>query len=96
MNERFIKRLAAAEKELHETKSELERVKAERDAAVTDIAKIARGGKTWMCPYCKHGRDTGYGFADCDIQLGGCKVPFTMFEWRGQQKEEKLHEKTDD
>ena len=95
------RRLAAAEKmnaELTEAQAvmvreftakleELAKVKAGRDAAVSDIEKIAKGGKTWMCPYCKHGRDTGYGFADCDIQLGGCKVPFTMFEWRGPQKE---------
>lgn len=95
------KRLAAAQKmnaeltdaqavmirEFDKKLEELAKVKAERDAVVSDIEKIAKGGKTWMCPYCKHGRDTGYGFADCDIQLGGCKVPFTMFEWRGPQKE---------
>lgn len=78
---------AAMVKEFDKKLEELAQVKAERDAAVSDIEKIAKGGKTWMCPYCKHGMDTGYGFADCDIQLGGCKVPFTMFEWRGPQKE---------
>ena len=88
---RQIENLTSAQavmvKELDKKLEELAQVKAERDAAVSDIEKIAKGGKTWMCPYCKHGRDTGYGFADCEIQLGGCKVPFTMFEWRGPQKE---------
>ncbi len=25
-----------------------------------------------MCPYCKHVRDTGHGFADCDIDCHMC------------------------
>lgn len=66
-------------------RAELEQVKAKLYAAVHDINSIANSGKTWMCPYCKHCKSIGQGFADCDAN-GSCKMPYTAFEWRGQKE----------
>lgn len=66
-------------KHMIELEQEVGRLRAERDAAVADISAITKGGKTWMCPYCKHGEVKAYGIADCDLPHGGCEMPFPMF-----------------
>ena len=58
---------------------ELERVKAERDAAVHDFHG--------ECFACEH--------VDTDCPAMNCRNG-EKFKWRGPQKEEKPHEKTDD
>lgn len=69
-------------------RAELEQVKQERDAAAADIMAIAKGGKTWMCPYCGHAKDTTSSMADCELDIGVCMMPYSKFEWRGPQKED--------
>lgn len=67
--------------------AENDRLKKQLDAAVDEIAHIAKDGKTWMCPYCKNCNGTSYGFADC--KKGGlCSKPYTLFEWRGMEDAE--------
>lgn len=89
----IAKRLTLAQQErdvitkrMVELEQELANVKAERDAAVDDIEEIANGGKTWMCPYCKHAKNTDFGFADCEV-MGACRKPHTAFVWRGAKEE---------
>lgn len=71
-------------------KAELEKVTAERDAAIASIRKIAECGTTWMCPYCKNAKRIYSGCCDC--ALGGvCRMPFTKFEWRGGKLEDNYY-----
>lgn len=85
------KRLAAAQQELHEVKSELGRVKAEKDAAIADLKKIAESGRVWMCPYCAHNKGIYRGMCHCELS-GSCAMPYTCFKWRGMEAEAALHE----
>ena len=61
--------------ELSETKQELEKVKAERDAAVSDLETIM-AYKSDTCQFCKNGQ--------CYVR-GGTKS--CLPKWRGQKEE---------
>jgi len=74
--------IVCAKTEVIKANEEIDRLKKQLDAAVAEIAHIAKDGKTWMCPYCKNCNGTSYGFADC--KKGSlCNIPYTLFEWRG-------------
>lgn len=77
-----------AERAYMKVVAELEQVKQERDAAVECIRGIAKSGRVWMCPYCVHAKDTTGGIAECELDVGVCMMPYSKFEWRGQQKED--------
>lgn len=64
--------------ELSETKQELEKVKAERDAAVSDLETVMAygGGNLDTCQFCKN--------AQCYAR-GGAKP--CLPQWRGQKEE---------
>lgn len=51
-------------------------------AAVAAIYKIAAGGHTWMCPYCKNAKSIYSGSCDCALGTGTCRQPYDKFEWR--------------
>ena len=76
------------EAENEKLRAELEQVKQERDEAVQCIRGIAKSGRVWMCPYCVHAKDTTGGIAECELDVGVCMMPYSKFEWRGQQKED--------
>ena len=84
-----MKGLHTARQELIE---EVERLTAERDAAISAIYNIAERGTTWMCPYCKNAKSIYAGSCDCALELGVCRLPFTKFEWRGGKLEDSYHE----
>lgn len=70
---------------VHESRSEMDRMKAEKDAAVADLKKIAGVGKTWMCPYCGHNQSIEHGICNCELPIEKCAMPYTCFEWRGKE-----------
>lgn len=76
------------EAENEKLRAELEQVKQERDEAVQCIRGIAKSGRVWMCPYCVHAKDTTGSIAECELDVGVCMMPYSRFEWRGQQKED--------
>lgn len=61
-------------------------------AAVTAIYKIAEGGHTWMCPYCKNAEHIYSGQCDCALGTGVCRPPFDKFEWRGGRLEDSYYD----
>ena len=71
--------LYALQVENEKLRAELEQVKAERDAAVSDMETIMAygGGNLDTCQYCKNGQ--------CYAR-GGTKL--CLPEWRGPQKED--------
>lgn len=70
---------------------DLEKIQAERDAAIDAIYKIAERGTTWMCPYCKNAKSIYDGTCDCSLGIGVCRSPFTKFEWRGEKLEDSYY-----
>lgn len=78
-------------KYLAEVEKELEKVKAERDASIAAICKIAERGNTWMCPYCKNALRIYGGVCDCALGIGVCRNPFSKFEWRGEKLEDSYY-----
>ena len=70
---------------------DLKVMKAERDAAIDAIYKIAERGTTWMCPYCKNAKSIYWNTCDCALEVGVCRTPFTKFEWRGEKLEDSYY-----
>lgn len=71
--------LSALQAENEKLRAELEQVKRERDAAVSDMETIMAygGGNLDTCQYCKNGQ--------CYVR-GGTKL--CLPKWRGPQKED--------
>ena len=65
--------------------AELAQVKTERDAAKSMIEDMAKRGKTWMCRYCGHAKSVNDGWADCELEFGKCKSPYTEFVPRREE-----------
>ena len=71
--------LSTLQAENEKLRAELEQVKAERDAAVSDLETVMAygGGNLYTCTFCKNGQCYG---------RGGTKL--CNPEWRGPEKED--------
>lgn len=71
--------ILALQREIEGLRSQNEQLRLDRDYAMSIIADVIKGGKTWMCQYCAHCKGIVSGMADCDSKKP-CFMPYGQFE----------------
>ena len=71
--------ILALQREIEGLRSQNEQLRLDRDYAMSIIADVIKGGKTWMCQYCAHCKGIVSGMADCNAQKP-CIMPYSQFE----------------